>query len=34
MQQRTYEFDGKWDWLLKKEGREDALKDLLRQDKP
>jgi hypothetical protein len=30
MQCKGYEFDGKWDWTLKKEGREDILRELLR----
>lgn len=29
MAARGYEYDGRWDWVLKKEGRDDELKQLL-----
>lgn len=34
MQQKGYEFDGVWDWTLKKEGRDDVLKALHKQEQP
>lgn len=32
MTQLNYEYDGQWDWKLKKEGREDVLKALRNQE--
>ena len=34
MQQRGYDFDSRFDWMLKKEGRDDLLKALLKAEVP
>lgn len=34
MSQNGYDYDGQFDWVLKKAGRDDQLKALLQKDKP